>query len=747
VCEHRGLHLEGLDARRVGELLAVLLSKASEGAPLAVFFEDLHKAGPSTIHLLHETHRFLRALRRGHVLFFCTTRVAPMQSGEWNPMNWQEQLTAFLASEMTTRLDLQPLESIEAVEMLQRTVAKLGYADSQRLVEQVGCTPFGLHEAVAYLRTAGALDWDEAGHVAVADPEKLRSAMEVTTGQLEQVTAYRLTAVTGAGDEWLADFLDAGACLGRTFNVEVCLRAAGAPPARVADRALRRCERLAVLKASSTRAGDVQFDHDLLRRTHIREMGHLRQRQVAQRLFRQLGNSADDAMLAPLAYQAGLADAFGEHAMRHARRLQREQRHPEALRLLYMVVGSLDPELLVQLRGAEPASWMHGLDDALALGPDCRVGNIARAERDRRSLAVIRQLLPSLIAIGSGSSEGVERAVSEGRMLAERLRDREASAVLMYGYGRMLLERNRTWESIDEHDHAEAMFRELPQHLRSDERKQNLVRLGIGYRDTGRIQPALESFGAAMRLRGFGDWDLWGTVLANAGACHFYTNPATVRRYWARALRLGERKNLPDLRIHMEIDVGVLDLLDGDVAMARDRFLRALHEAEQYGMENQVLRSHLNLACLDLQGGDLVSAKAHLRESEQIGLAHAVGRRIWRVRANLATLCELDGDLAASAAYDTMVAEALVPVLQLNVDRLGGEGAMLNRAILPLGNLVLRAERSATHRALVGELDPVLRNAGTRLADGCRNDPGALPRRFGWHCKEVGGCPRFLITE
>jgi hypothetical protein len=748
VCEHRGLHLEGLDARRVGELLAVLLSKASEVAPLAVFFEDLHKAGPSTIHLLHETHRFLRALRRGHVLFVCTTRVAPVHGPEWNAAHWQEQLTAFLASEMTTRIELEQLENDEAVELLQRTVGGLGYRDSELLVAQVGCTPFGLHEAVAYLGTMGALEEPvEPERVAVGDPSRLRSVIGVSTGGLERVTAYRLSAVRGAGDEWLADFLDAGACLGKTFDLEVCLRAAGDPPARKADEALRWCERLAVLKASPARPGDVQFDHDLVRRSTLREMGHLRHRQVAQRLYRLLADGAGDVVLAPLAYQAGLADAFETHALRDTRRLQREQRHPEAVRLLYMVVRSLDPELLWHLHGGDPAGWMHGLDDALAAAAPCRVDGIARHERDRRSLSAIRELLPSLIAISSGSSEAVERVVTEGRMLAERVRDREATAVLMYGYGYMLMERNRTWESIDAHENAEATLRVLPRHARSDERKQNLVRLGIGYRDTGRLQLAMDTFRSVMRMRVPGDWDLWGTVLANAGACYFYTDAAAVRRYWERALRVGERRGLPDLRINMEVDVGVLDLLDGDAGGARSRFLRALHDAEQFGMENQVLRSHLNLACLDLLEGEVATAEARLRDAERIGLLHSVGRRLWRVWANLATIREREGDLAASVELDARVLEALAPVLRVNIDRLGRMGATLNRSLLPLGNLAMRAGASPLHAQLLEGLDPALREAGALLAEGCRADPGRLPRLFGRHCRHVHGVPRFLITD
>lgn len=747
ICANRGLDADQIDTRRLGEFIAALLVKASERTPLLVVFEDLHKVAPSTIGLLREVHRHLRMLRRGRVLMLCTTREAPVMSDEDVRAGWHAQLREFVASGLTEAHELAPFTDGEAVDLLLRTLPLIAHPEAAAVVSQVGRTPFALREALLYLVTTNVVRYDPLiGEILLLEPQRLRSYIE--TERLTMATEERLTVLRAEHPEWLGTVLDAGACLGRIFALDTCLAVAGYQSREQVERALSRCERLAVVRPSAREPGFLEFDHDLVRRTTLRKMGGARQRRVAGLLYDQLSSNSGDSILASLAFQAGRAEAALEHGTREAAACAQQERHPEAAQFLYLAIGCLDAEGTFSRSRTISSSLRSVLDEALAVAPPCVVSNLPRVERHGQALQLIRMLLGSLGAISSGSSEAFERALTEGRMLAAELGDGVAEADLRYRYGVMLLERDQLWEAAEQHRWVDEFYERTPGQARSTERCLNLIRLAICHRAAGEINRCMYFLQLALRLSPPANWPILSSFLANAGGACFFRDWAQVRRLWTRALRVAERHGLVRQVSHHLVDLAHLDLLEDRTEEARALLDRAYRIGERGGLENLLLRVHLNTACIELMEKRPAVARFHLEEAEQIGILHLIGRRTWRVWSNRATAEEILGDGARAFVYDRRALNAVLPGLSRKIEELGERGLFFSRDILAVANVCLRAADSQLHAELMEQLPEMLQTAGARMAEAVRlGDQDTLPGLLGRHCKRVGDRARFVVTE
>lgn len=749
ICASGERDVEAFDSRRLGELAAALLVQASERAPLLLVFEDLHKIKPSAVGLVHEVHRHLRTLGRGRVFVLCTTREAP-EAEDAAAAGWHAQLREFVSSGLTERRELGVFTDDEAAELVRRSVPLLARSDAETIVRQVGRTPFALREAILFLESEGITRRDPLiGEFLLLEPERLRGAIE--TDRLHDATAGRLAALRAAWPEWLGTLLDAGACLGRAFDPEPCVAVAGGPDAPVVQRALAECERLAVLRPSVRDPALLEFDHDLVRRATLRVLRGSGQRRVAGLLYDHYasrGMADGDALLCSLAYQAGRAEAAVEHGTREGEACARRGHHPEAIQYFYIALGCMEAGRQLSPGGPLVASARGMMDDAVALAAACHLPGPPNTERHRRVLELIRRLLGSLGAISSGSSEAFERALTEGRMLAQRLRDPAAEADVTFRFGLMLLERDQVWDAARQHRQVEEYYARTPGRERAPERSSNMIRLAICHRAAGDIERCMGYLRLALRLSPPASWSVLSSFLANAGGACFFRDWERVRRLWTRALRVAERHGLKDRVAHHLVDLAHLDLLEDRLDDARERLERASRIGEENGLENLLLRTHLNSACVELMEGRPDLARFHLDEAEHIGTIHLVGRRIWRVWSNRATAEEAAGEPKLAYMYDRRALHAVLPGLERKVSELGEAGLFVSRDILAVGNVCLRAAQSEYHAALAQTLPDVLRVAGERMSGALLTNNGdSIPGLLGGHAKRIADHPRFVVTE
>jgi len=735
------------DSRSLGELLAVLLSRFAAGNPLVFVYEDLHKAHPSALTLLLETHRYLRHLRRSHVYFIATTRNYSIAGDAGTRGQWRKEIENFLNASEASQIELSSLDPTESEQLILKTIPTLERADVFAIQEQIGTTPLAIREALAFLIDTQIAAYDpKLAEYIVIHPERLRNAIRIKN--FTQATKLRLQALRERYSPWLGSFLDAGACLGRDFPLDIALEVSEVPTIDTLEMALRHCEQTDVLRPSPLDAGLIRFDHDLVRYATLDSLSAMRHRSIARTLFSRLGEESDLRVQASVAYQAGLPEICLMHAMQIASHSRNRQCYADSLSGLELAIACLDPDTLSRSLPGGGAGFSWITDEAIISAPSCQIEDISREERLRRLLPLLENSLECYTAIGSGSSVAVDKIVTEGLLVARHLRDTRSAGRFRYHYGQMLFERNRVEAAAKEHIEAERLAASTKGARSDGSRALNLVRLAICERQLGKHEISLSTLRRALSHRGEMRWNLLVRVLSNYGAAFLYSDWKRVRKFWERALSVAKRHSLDERVVHTLIDVGYLDLLEGKLEAARSRLEQAGRIAESKRYENSLLRVNLNLACLDLEEGEFESALRRLLNAEELAILHMIGRRLWRIRANLATTYEAMGDLKRSYIRDRSVIETLGKTHNSDGPKKNMSSLVKKREILAISNIRLRANSLSTHKDLLLGLEPELHRAASEIAEGVTSGHlETLPSNFGKHCRSISNRLRFIITE
>jgi tetratricopeptide (TPR) repeat protein len=639
--------------------LALILAKRSQINPIIVVFEDLHKSFSSSIVLLQALRSSLMDMGSGRVFTLFSTREDSVWEDDAVRNEWRNSMERMRVSNDVLQFKLSSLTPNEALTLIRESIPLIEEHYAATIIEQVGTTPFGLREALAYLVENKILEASNfSGVWILTNPEGLLETID--SQQLHQATHFRLLGLKERHPEWVSDFIDSGACLGYSFDFETCAANVRTPSTRVLEKALAEYRALEVIRFPSHAPMQIQLDHDLIRRVVLEDMGAIRQRRLARGLVGILADNSNDSMLASLAYQAGLGDECWNHSIRQASSAGKAMRHMEAVHAIGLALTVTDQNVVAAIFDVQKGRYRPSFDEAVAVAEPCIRENLSRARREQDTAELLLRYVEHLVAVGSGGTPSIDKALTEAEMLAERRKDQALRATLKMYHGRQEFNRDRPLQSLELHKAADAMFGSLKSTAEVRKRRaQNLVRLAIALRQTGQFEESRLELVRALRERRSSDCSLATQVRANFGATFFYIDWNKTRHHWSRALRLAELRHLSDRKVHSLIDIAHLDLLEDQNEMAVQRLEEALVLSKDYGLENSELRCLLNLGCEAMMRGDPVQAIDLLREADRLGFRHGIGRRLLRVRANLATAYFLLGDGQRSLATDKITLNSM----------------------------------------------------------------------------------------
>jgi tetratricopeptide (TPR) repeat protein len=738
LCCPSGLQPSNYSVSLRAQIFAALLAEASAAGGLVFVLEDLHKVSPSTISLLGEALMLLRGRGRGNIFALLTSRPARETGTPDITADWLARLKELSAMADDAVDNIYPLSKQDAYKILYQTTPSLEDVHVRQIVEQVGTIPFNLREAFLYLRQIGVLQvLGSDDRPVLSNPEKLCHLLEHEG--LDRVTRRRLEVFFRDQPHWLRKLMEAGACYGRQFPFLTAAEAVSVSDWDEAMDAIGEAARWSLMALSSDQRENLEFDHDMVRAAILALLPDIRRRELADALLSLMESYEEPSRMAGLAYQAGHADKAFDLARLAAREQRKRGRPADALKANHIALLTLDPNWAEFNKRS--SSWV---DIGIQSSPVCRRIFSDWRERDTIALAVLRDNLQCLGSASSGSSGLSDAILTEARMLSQRLVDQLSNASLIAMEGRLLFERNDIEKATSLHEEAERIFAAVTTG-RSADRAENLVRLAICLRQTGRIEESLKTLNHALKYRARSDWNLLNKVLSNTGAAYLRTDWDKVRHYWERQLRSARLHGLVLREAHALVGLSFINLFDGRRSEGRQQAETSLEIAKMHGLDNTRLRCDLNLSVSSLIDGSIEAALNYLNEAESIAIQHQIGRRLWRVYANLATAHELNGDMERARVRDLHTLNSLGTEAWSSDDVL-----RRGRNLLPVINVAFRAilapelYRPVFDRGLQPETALAVQELAGRIASGEQGPFGGVLLKY---LVEINGIRRFLLTE
>lgn len=748
LCDPSKKHDLPFSDEQLGRFLALMIAARSELRPIILVFEDLHKCSPSVITLLQSLRQNLAANGRGNIFTLFTTREDSVWNDEAIRNKWRFSMESMRIGNDVAQIRVVGFERSEAQELIKHSIPTIEDYYAEKIIDQVGTTPFAIREAMGLLIERAALkSTGKNGIWSLVDPERLRDTLY--SQDLRRATHYRLRGLLERYPDWLADFMDSGACIGPLFDLETCAQNAKITSLRQLEKALQECFLLEILRTSPFSFGSIQFDHDLVRQVLLQDIGSLRQRRLAKGLFALLEDKESPGLLASLCYQAGLADECWSYSLKRADSAGEVKRHLEAVNALGLALTVTDNNVAAKIFDVRGGRYRPSFDEAIAVAEPSLRSGLDREGRERETARLLVRYVEHLVAVGSSGTPSVSQALSEGGMLAEKLKDQVIQATITLYHGRQEFNRDRPLESLALHKKADEIFARVEPTRESNRlRTQNLVRMAIAFRAIGKLDESRKALIRAIKGRFGQNWTLATQVRGNFGATYFYIDLNKTRHHWQRAVDIAKRLNLTDRYVHSLIDVATLDLLEDKEERAERSLNEAYDLSRNYGLENSELRCFLNLGCLALMRGEPLKALDLLRDADRLGFRHGIGRRLWRVRSNMATAYFILGDKERSLSTDQIVLESMV-FLQKEISTEEEKNQLFRtRIVFALTNIVLRAKKSKAHQKLLQSFPYSAAETANDLAqaviDGRLTSAGRL---LHLHQKKMGKESFFVITE
>jgi DNA-binding SARP family transcriptional activator/tetratricopeptide (TPR) repeat protein len=421
-------HYRILDA--VGSVLANLGSRR----PTLIVLEDLQDAGQSTLEALHFTSTYLRHAR---VLIIATSR---------EPAS--DEMKVKLA-DVSAQVHLGPLSTDAIAELARRSGARV---DVHRLAAWTGGSPLLVTELVRHLRDLT---------VPALDPDDITSSIELPAS-LNTVVS---NAIHDCGPE-VAEFLQTGAVLGRSFLLDDVAQLGDTGPAECA-RLAERAHRAHLLEVDGQM---FRFANDLVRQVAYRSTPEpirvSRHRRAARMLVAQPEAAAHQLDAAHDWAAAGAA------WMTAAATAQRRFANFEARRLLDRALASAeqadDPLLVtrVLLRRGEVSCELG--DYAAARNDHVRAVELSRGLMDEELEAESLELL-GWSALYARDNLAAADLAAQATVLAESA----AAAPRALPSSRLLLGRVRHWDG--DYSGAAAAYDSLEPDELDDETRAHLL--------------------------------------------------------------------------------------------------------------------------------------------------------------------------------------------------------------------------------------------------------------------------------
>lgn len=730
--------LSGPSEVLLGRSLGRLLAARSRNTHIIISFDDLHKARTSVLLMCAEALKELRSRPHANTLFVFASRERSASSDSSTRALWQCALDELLVAADARQVNLPSFSELEATELVRTVVPRLLKSSCMALIQVVGRTPLALREGLAYLRDTERIVWDKAlneylprGFFPIDELRSLDS--------LSHVTEFRIKTARERLDPAVVDYLDAAACLGRTFRDGHARSVITTLSALDLESGIGELERLEILRPSRLGTDWIEFDHDLIRHATLAIMPRLRHRRLASELLNVLDSVAvPTRVMAQLAYQAGRSDLCLQYARSESEAARKERRFADEAEQLALALAVADPSTVVAL-GLDRERLF--LDDAVALASpmgDASVDNVPAVE----VCHLLQRLAQAAAQVSSGSGDMVERAATEALMLAHRLGEQSAIAKCASLLGRVNFERDRIVASVSQYQEAENAFAVMPLKTIATDRASNLVRLAIARRELGALDESRRTLDLALELAP-NDVDLRIQAITNLGASYFHVDWNETRRLWTEARALSRKANMTDREIHLALDLNRLDLLEGRWDIAKLELEQLDRLLEDLRLDYPRLRLLNQFGVLYALMGSLQLAERFLRDAESYAVQHRAIRRLWKIRANLATLSEALGAGADAYAFDVSV-EADTSRL-LNEETL--ERSTPQRAILPIANIILRDQLFRGYADISARLTDSVRERATALARAVdQADMAKIPFSLARHCVLIQNVRRFVLA-
>lgn len=743
------------------DIISSLIRHASTQNPVVLVYEDLHKALPSTILMIRALLGRFAHEGGGNSFILLTTRPpehvwresqGSVLDSEAGPAAFSDPLDLLLA-QLGQDGKLLLMERPDTAQARALLASSLPHVEAQlleRMIEEVGTTPFALKELMAYLSAIEVLEpaGDGAWHLISARALNYRPELD----DYHNATRERLNLLSAKWQAiypWLDDFLVAGALLGRDFQTAQALKAADAPAGGLPSAVLDLLFSADVAQPStffSAGREQLRFTHDLIRSAFLKKNSWAVYGRLAARLLQDARPETTPLMCCRLARNAGDIDGCRELAERGHSEACRSGLYWEALQFRLLGLWALDPARATQLFDEAELARFVAIDPALEIGPT----DIRSAPSRDDVAAALFDCLDDLVSIGFGGGKAVDSLVNEAAMLVRYAGTVEKKARLDYYAGRFAFDADDFQRSLEHHAGAEAAYVDLNEPALLNRRSENLSRVFLCQRQLDLIEEARATLDLLEGFDAGGAPEHSARMLAYRGYLHLYYDLPLVPGYWERAAEIARAAGNQERFVHHAVGHAYALLLLNRVNEAAEVFEEIeTVTAKVSKLQKMRVRLDLDLGALALTRQDWHDADTHLSDAVVGGLQLDTLRQVWRIEANLATLYEATGEADRCESYDRRAVSGIL--MRARAEESLGENApwLRQRHVLPALNWALRSRVCArTSQPLLSRFSPTQQTEIERLADlTCEGRLTEIPNGLGWHCKTVAGRPRFILTE
>lgn len=646
ICTKGFIDVNEFSSDLLADLLYFLLREKSAIEKLVIVYEDIHKCQPSVIRILMKIHKMLLNEHNENIFLIMSSRKSASFSQTDILENWLYYMEQLLADQNIHSISIEPYTTDEAKFVIQQIVLGLNELDVCNIIKQVGTTPFGIREAMLYMYQKGWIYYDKTiQYFAFKRKDYQCFKYSLRTNEFIQSTKYRLLELKNSVPSWCMFFLDAAACIGSSFQKQLCFRIINQKiPEQEFINTLAVLNKLGILKTSNTQHDYLRFDHDIIRLIILKNQGEIKFRELSHSLFNATPNQPEFyKQKAFLAFQAALTDDAMYYAEIYADTSTQNGVYEDALEAYKMCVRIIDYNLFSGLRQTSISLWF--VDDALNIAKDMQtVPNITIEQRNEKLLRLCHKIVEVATHIGSGCQEIVELFVNEGLLLAKLLNDSIAEGIFNIRYGVLLFDKKEKEQSIPFFQKALDLLPKEETYYRGDA----LVQLAISLRHCGLRKESFCVLKKALSQCKTQDYEIKLRVFANAGSLYYNIDWKYTKRYWERALKIAEYSNNIHFRTHMLIDIGLLYLLENHFELSERQYNIAYQKANIAGIRNQEFRIDIHrsiLALINYNNDDIRTqlkyAELLIKQAENLGILYANERRLWRVYANWANLLEM----------------------------------------------------------------------------------------------------------
>jgi DNA-binding SARP family transcriptional activator len=605
------------DESRLWEAVFQLLQAMARNAPIAVLLDDAHWADASSLALLGYVARRAAgsAVRLG--LLFTARPVASR-----SPLAALRQ--TLVREGLLEQLVLERLSADDTLELARRLSAVYAHPLAESLARISEGNPYILAELVREAREQ---------HILSADGIVNLDALSAFPGVPQSVYSLiqsRLARLSDAARR----VLDVGVAVGREFDFDVVVRAAGLSEGAVLD-ALDELRQAALIVP---REGlGFAFDHTLTMEVAYREAGEPRHRMFHRRVaeaLEEIHHAQLDAVAGLLAWhfaEGQSPERAAPYAWRAGRKAAALPAWKEAIAFYKQALeGESDPKRRVEI--------------LLALGEaHDRAGEIAQA------VETLRQALPFAEALGSENTVrlALARALMGQARFAEAIAltqqvtasgDQENLLAAEFIWGTSLSIEGADLDGATEHLERAANLSAG----RSDAGSLARVKFELGGVEAqrGNLERAIALYHESLEAtRGASDeTSLLYRAFANNNLgyhLHLLGDPAAIS-YAREGLRLAREKAMLMLEPFLLSTLGEIELAAGEVDAAESHFREGLSIAEQNSMLERVAGLTANLGLVAARRGQNVLAIHHLStalaRAEALGLRHLSAQiHLWLV--------------------------------------------------------------------------------------------------------------------